>query len=101
MKNFKMVLVSLFAGVLFVPSALALCDTEQSGKQASVQNTGSAIQYCDSIDNALRAATENAVVTLLDNFEFAGSNQVGRIEIEDKNITFNFGNFNGCCKRNK
>lgn len=92
MKNFKMMLLALFASVLFVPSVLADCELGSSaGAKASVKNTNDNLKYCDTVSNAINAANDGAVVTLLEDVTIASTNGSDRIVISNKKLTFDFG----------
>lgn len=92
MKNFKMMMAALMASALFVPGVLADCDLDSdAGAMASITKTDTPTKYCDSVKDAVDTAQSGDTVNLMQPFTFTEVDNTNRIEINNKDITFNFG----------
>lgn len=91
MKKIKMMMAAVMASALFVPGVLADCSLPSDvDAKASITKTDTPTKYCDSLTDAITNATNGDTVNLIEPFVFTGTNDTGRIVINNKNITFNF-----------
>ncbi len=73
MKNFKMVILTLMASVMFMPSVFADCSDQNTNDPKTSYTNGSETKYCTGISEALNAAQDGGIVKLLKDAELGDS----------------------------